>query len=415
MLRKFLKSGLVIKRHVSALYVTGDKAMENCVVVNPYLEIDKRFSEIDEIKENFKARNSRLNLDEIVLEYEMYSDIEKRKKELEIRRAKLGKLCSENPKNEGLKMQGRNAKEDFKTLRENSYFLEDKFIHNFLKLPNKLHHRTPKDGKRKIVHNFLEPSTEKFMSKLDGFMEYFNSQSYYLNGNAALFDLEFPLQVSDYFRDNKFVKISSPDFVRSVVPQVAGVELDRIFLLKEDAIENRLNNLHLCGNGTYLSYLPFIAKLLTQSTQYPFKLVNSGKIYSQQNEESEIYNLVQSTGNSIFIASLDDTTFDEILDEQLEHIKKVYEPLNLHYRVSIYPANELEVAESFKLGIEVFSPFYQKYIEVGNFSYLRDFISKRLLFIYKEGKENHFPHMYAGNIANTTKLLINIIECKGEI
>lgn len=413
MLRRFLKHSLVLKREVSALYVTGDKATENCVIISPYMEFEKRFNDLEEIEENLKARNSRLNLNDIKMEYEMYCDIEVRKKELDKRRAEISKLLRENPNNEGLKAQAKNSKEDLRTLKENSYHLEDQFIHHFLSLPNKLHDRTPKDGQKKILHTFLEPASKSSMEKLDNFMEHYNSQNYYLKGDAAMFDIEFPLKVSDFYYENNFMKFSTPDFVRSVIPEGAGVELDKIFLLKEEEIENRLNNLHLCGSGTPLSFIPFITKLVSFPSQFPLKLINFGKVYAQYNKSSDIYNLVQSTSNSVFVATADGSTFDEILEENLKLIKGIYEPLNLHFRVSIYPATELNFAESFKLGVELFSPFYQKYIEVGNFSYFADFISKRLLFNYKIGKDFHFPHIYSGSV-NTTQLLINIIECKGK-
>lgn len=178
---------------------------------------------------------------------------------------------------------------------------------------------------------------------------------------------------------------------------------------------NKLNNLHLCGSGTPLSFIPFITKLVTFPATFPLKFINCGKVYTENNDNSEVYNMVQSTCNSVFVATADEKSFDEVLKEQVNHIKSIYEPLNLHFRVSIYPANELELAESFKLGVEVFSPFYQKYIEVGNFSYCSDFISKRLLFSYRVGKEYKFPHIYSGSIVNTTRLLINMIECNGKL
>jgi seryl-tRNA synthetase len=396
---------------VSALYVTGDKAKENFAVLQPFLEIDERLKNFDEIQENVKRRKLSINLEELMDEYKLFKAVEDRKRELENRRVEIAKLMREAA-SENLKLEGKVLRDDLKKLKENSYQLEDLFVHNFLNLPNSIHKSTPCE-EIKIVYKFLEPPKSYELSdQMDNFIEFYDPTCYYMKNEAAKFDVFTPLNVSDYYQKEGYIKFSNPDFVRSIVPEIASLPQDNLFLLKEEDVENKLNQLHLSGNASFLSFLPFIAKLTSFASQFPLKLISTGKIYNGLNNynHQDLYNLVQSTCCQAFIATCDESNFDHIIDEQVDNFKKIYEPFNQHFRIVYYPSQMLQPAESFKLGVEMFSFVHEKYIQVGNFSYYGDFISKRLLFNYKDGKEIKFPHIYTGTVMNVMRVLVNLLE-----
>ncbi|CRK88442.1 CLUMA_CG002227, isoform A [Clunio marinus] len=414
MLRHFRGSFTIFKRHVSALYVTGDKASEHFAVLTPFLNYEERLQNYIEVEENVKRRKMKLNLDDFRNEYDLYKSFKERKKALANRRVEISKLMREAP-NEGLKLQGIQVREDLRLLKENSYHLEDSFIHCYLDLPNYIHNVTP-DNDKKVVYSFKEVRDKKqpnlSESLLDEFIEFYDSTCYFLKGEAAKFDLFLPMHVLDLHQDKGFMKFSNPDFSRSVIAEGAGIDSKKLFLLKEVDIENKLNLLHFTGNGSFVSFLPFITKLSTFPTLFPMKFICTGKQYDAENhfEHNDLYKVVQSTCCQSFVSTVDGSTFNDIMDEQIEIFKELFEMFGQHFRIYYYPAHELNKAESCKLGVEMFSPSQNKYIEVGNFSYYGDYVSKRLLFNYKIGKDLHFPHIYSGTVVNVMKLILLLIE-----
>lgn len=416
MLRRFINSTPVLRRQISALYVTGDKAMENFVVLSPYLNITERFGNFEEIKENIKRRKMKINLDDLKNEYDLYSTVEDKKKAMLERRNEITKLMKDSP-SDGLVIQGRQLREDLKLLKENSYYLEDQFVKNYLNLPNFIHNSTPLNGK-KIIFSFKDEArnSESKANVIDDLIEFYDPTCYYMKNEAAKFDVYMPMQVLDYYRDKGFINFSNPDFTRSITAEGAGVDTEELFLIKEDEVENKLNRLHLTGNGSLLNFLSFFAKLSTFPSLLPLKLICTGKQYDARNhfDHNDLYNVVQSTCCQVFIAATDNSSFDEIINEQVEHLIKVFSEFDQHFRIVHYPADELIRAESFRLGVEMFSPNRNSYIEVGNFSYYGDYISKRLLFNYKIGKEFYFPHIYSGTVVNVMKLLLVLIENSNE-
>lgn len=416
MLRRFVASTLPFRRHISALYVTGDKAMENFVVLSPVLNFE-RLDCLEEITENIKRRKLTVNLDELKSEYDVFKTVNDRKKAMEARRVEIAKLIKEAP-TEGLNIQGKQLREDLKQLKENSYHLEDTFVHNFLNLPNFIHDNVPRDGK-KVIYSFKNEAKniEGKSTNIDELVEFYDPTCYYMKGEAAKFDLFMPMQVMKNFQENGFVPFSNPDFTRSVVVEGAGVDRNEIYLLNEHDIDNKLNLLHLTGSASFLNYLSFVTKLSIYPSLLPLKFICSGKQYDARNhfDHQDLYSAVQSTCCQNFVATTDGSTFNEIIDEQIQNFVKIFEPFGQHFQIVYYPAEALARAESCKIGVEMFSPHHKSYIEVGNFSYYGDFISKRLLFNYKVGKDYRFPHIYSGTVVNVLKLLLVLIENGSEI
>lgn len=415
MLRRCFTSNLLLRRHISALYVTGDQATEKGVTVTPFLDFEERLNNFEEIEENITRRKLKMDLDTFKNEYELFKSVEERKTAVEKRRAEFSQMIRESPANEGMKTQAIHLREDLKNLKENSYHLEDVFVHNFLSLPNFIHKITP-DGEKKVVFSFKDEAknlqSKSTSSSIDELVEYYDPTCYYMKNEAAKFDVFMPMQVMSYYHGKKFINFSNPDFTRSVIAEAAGVDSKELFLLKEDEIESRLNLLHLTGSGSFLSYLPFITKLTVFPSLLPLKFICTGKQYDATNhhDHQDLYNVVQATSCQSFIATADESTFDDILNEQVEHFISTFETFDQHFRIVYIPAHELTQAESCRLAVEMFSPSRNSYVEVGNFSCFRDYISKRLLFNYKEGKDSRFPHIYSGTVVNVMKLLLVLIE-----
>lgn len=414
MLKKYLNFHKLLRRNVSALYVTGDKAKENFAVMTPFLHFDERLGNFDEVQQNITRRKYKTNLDDLKIEYDLFKTVSDRKAAMEQRRDEIAKFSRDSP-SEALKIEGKHLREDLKVLKENSYLLEDNFVHNYLNLPNFIHPNTP-DGEKRVIYSFneeaknLEPKSK--LDAIDELIEFYDSTCYFMKKEASKFDLFMPMHVINHHTEQGFINFSNPDFTRSVIAEGAGVDVNEMFKLKENEIENKLNHLHLTGNASFLSYLSFITKLSAFPTIFPLKFICTGKQYEARNhfDHQDLYSVVQATCCQNFITTAGASTFDEIWNAQIESFTKLYEPFGHHFRIVCNPAESLDRAESCRIGVEMFSPSANSYVEVGNFSYFGDYISKRLLFNYKIGKEFHFPHMYSGTVVNVMKLLLVLIE-----
>lgn len=414
MLRRLASSTLGTRRYVTALYVTGDKANEHYSVLTPFLDFEERLSNLDEIHENVRRRKLRLDVSELKNEYELFKSVNERKRAIERRREEIATAIRKSPENtEGLKIQAIHSREDLKQLRDNSYHLEDQFVHNYLNIPNFIHDKTPEQGK-KIIFSFKDDvkNQQQKSSNIDELIEFYDPTCYYMKGEAAKFDVFLPMHVLSQFQSHGFFNFSNPDFTRSVIAEAAGLDLSELFVVKEDNIENKLNLLHLTGSASFLNYLSYVTKLSVFPTLLPLKFICTGKQYEARNhyDHQDLYSVVQSTCCQTFVATTDGSSFEEIMDEQIEQLRKIYEPFGQHFRIVYHPAETLSLSESCRIAVEMFSPSRNDYIDVGNFSYYGDFISKRILFNYKTGKESNFPHIFSGTAVNVVKLLLVLIE-----
>lgn len=332
---------------------------------------------------------------------------------MDVRRVEIAKLMKTNP-NDGLKAQGKIIREDLKQLKESSYFLEDNFIHKYLGLPNVIHFKTPAESKN-IIFSHLEPPTKIVKSAVElSEIEFFDATCYYLKGDAAKFDLFYPMHVTNFFKSFDYVPFSNPDFTRSIIAEGAGVNPNKLLLLKEDDIENKLNLLYLTGSGSLYNYLAFVTKLTVYPSIFPLQFICSGRQYLPHKEDitQNAHNVVQSTCNQIFVATANQAEAESKINEIIEHYKLLYQELDQHFRVFYHPAHSLGLSESLKVGFEMFSTSLQEYVEIGNISYHGEFISKRLLFNYKEGKDFNFPHVISGQVMDIMKLLL-VLERNG--
>lgn len=413
LLRTFRSVSFNFKRNVSALFVTGDKAKEICAILTPKMDFAEKFKNINGIEENIKRRKLKIDLETITKEWEIYKTIQSRKKSMEERRVEIAKIMKDNP-NEGLVIQGRQIREDLKLLKENSYYLEDQFVHNFLSLPNDIHQKTPNE--KEVIYEYLVKNESESPQNLEDLIEHFDSFTCFTKDEAAKFDVFCSFSASDHFKNNNFLLFSNPDFSRSVIVEGAGVDSKDAFLIKEEDIENKLNLLHLTGKASIFSYLAYVTKLSVFPSSFPMKFVTNGKQYRSENQESkDLWNQVQHTCCQVFVSVLEESEADQSVEELIELYKKFYEKFHLHFRIVSYPAHQLNISESYKIGFEIYSPSKKSYVEVGNISNYGNFISQRLLFTCKEGKNFKYPQIISGTAVDVTKLLLVLIEnCQAE-
>ncbi|XP_052868733.1 serine--tRNA synthetase-like protein Slimp [Anopheles cruzii] len=393
----------------SALYLTGDKAREQYAVLVPYLDFRHKLGDWNRLRRNIRLRKHPLDCENLKRQWELYLDIEKRKRQIEQCRVELQQQiqkATDEAEQKQLKARAILARDDLKLIKEQSYAIEDAFIaNNFLTIPNDLHDRTPEE-KRTIVHERTTPdqnrgsaeALQKGANALEEQLEMDDAICFYMTGDAALIDLLLPMRCCETFQKDEFIFFSNPDFVRSFLVEAAMVDKDCLYQIREDEEPtDKVNQLHLCGGGTLLSFLGYFTKLSVFPTALPLRLVARGKRYLQ--------NRVQANTVHVFGAS---RTYDEaeaMFDEMLLTYQRFYDQLPVNYRIIQVPAPELGPAESMRVDVELFDMQTQRYVTVANLSFYSDFLSKRIAFIYQDGKVQRFPHIVAGEAMCSVELI----------
>ncbi|XP_049278234.1 serine--tRNA synthetase-like protein Slimp [Anopheles funestus] len=388
----------------SALYLTGDKAREQFAVLVPYLDFKHKLGDFERLKRNVRLRKHPLDCDNLIHQWELYRDVEKRKKDIEQCRVDLQKriqqsICKEEQQQ--LKSRAILARDDLKMLKEQSYKVADAFIaQNFLSIPNDLHERTPEEG-FKCLHEKSAPAEIRRTSscnQIEEQLEEFSPTCLYMTGDAAWMDLRLPMLCSEMFRQNNCILFCNPDFVRSFLVEAAMVSKETLFLVREDnEPEDKVNLLHLCGGGSLLSFLGYFTKLSVFPSALPLRLVASGKRYHFQR--------AQSNEVHVFGACKTAQEAESMFDDMLQIYKQFYDQLPIGYRIVQVAAPDLRPIEAMRADVEVFDGRNQRYVKVAELGYFTDFLSKRIAFIYHEGKMQHFPHVVAGTALSTVELI----------
>lgn len=422
MLLKILPLLRISRRFVNALYEPGNKA-----VLTPVLNIDERLSDRTKLLDNVTRRKCTPSIDvnDLYAQWEIYKSVQSAKKAIETRQEQLVRLFRDlskvaaSPEKENsirkYKLEGIALREDSRNLRDNSYTMESRFIGTFLAIPNDIHHNTA-DTATLIASTKDIGQTEgergSFHLDYESQIEYYGASAFYLKDNAAKFDLHFPLHCVDFFRALSFVQFSNPDFAKTILIEGGAVPLDEVYEVRHTTHETCSNLLHLVGGGSMLSYLGFVAKLRVYETQLPLRWIATGKEYIPKfgNSGMGLFDVCQSTCVQTFLAGKQEQ-MDEEFNKTVGYMHQLYESLGVHFRIIRAAAHELKSAECMCVRFEMYSPYLQRYIEVGQLSHFSDYISKRILFNYDN--KTKYPHVVAGTVCNVTKILAILLECNG--
>jgi len=129
-----------------------------------------------------------------------------------------------------------------------------------------------------------------------------------------------------------------------------------------------------------------------------------------------LYNVQQSSAvEFISIAKNASSLDDQIKDIQCK-IKKFYSGIGLHCLLTRRHVGNLEHAgKSMKISVMIYSPYGEKYIEVGCLNVYSDFVSRRLLTLYEDEVELGCLYILNGTFMNVTKMIGCVIEnCQSE-
>lgn len=312
---------------------------------------------------------------------------------------------------ESLKEKGKEVRNSLHILRDSLYPIESDFIEQFLELPNELDPRCPLNEHERVLFRFGEKlNVNDKVNHLDyKSVKFTNKFNYYFLDDVAAFDFEFSYKCFDHFLNQNYSPITNADFTKRVLTEAFGSQISKYEKIQEEPIQ--VNFQQLTGCGSIESFLGYFAKLTTFPSMFPIKLVSMGKSYEKSKSpiDEGVYNANQSNRVQMLICHNSQNS-DLIMEEILNNIVDIYKTLNIHFKIVYLPAKDLEASEALCASIQMYSPYYEKYFEIGRISDYKNYISKRMLFNIKENKNIYFGNMIGGTIVNTSRLAMILIE-----
>lgn len=424
MILKVKPSIVVPCRFVRALFIRRDNAKDNPPALWPVFDYKNRLNNRVELEENIKRRKltDKINVNDLYAKWELFKRLEADKKLGEKRRPQIYKIITELnniQKTSGKKIddeqqqifdanlqEARRINDTIKQFQD----VYEGFNIDFLALPNKLLPNTPdaeqidyEFGTRADVQNARNHLCHEHL------IRYFNESCYFLENQAANFDLTFPMECIKYFQRHKFQPFCNGDFVKTIVAEGAAEALDQLYEVPHEFHENYTNLVHLVGAGSWLSFIGYIAKFKVDKGLLPLRFVSSGRVYRPPSNDNrfDLFDVAQSTAVHIFLADIEQQ-INERFDSTLKLIIDIYRSIGIHFRVVRVPSYQLKAAECYAVRIEMYSASRKQYIEVGNLSHYSNYISNRLRFMCE--KDSYKPHILCGTICNVTKLLAISLE-----
>lgn len=144
-----------------------------------------------------------------------------------------------------------------------------------------------------------------------------------------------------------------------------------------------------------------------------------------------LYGAVQTTTVQCFQAAADAADAERLFDETVALLAQTYATLGRPLRIVQVPAERLRRAEAMRADVELWSDARAEFVRVGDVRYYGDYLSKRLLFSYKETSTKNtvlttkqagekgssasaplpkFAYLIGGTVVDVTHLLAVLLE-----
>jgi len=421
------------------LYLSGKNAYKSFAYLSPYLDVDERFANMDQLQEEVMLRGIDIDLIGLKEAWNFYQKMTADKCTLEHNNSELTnriktllnnseRTVEEEQEIVKLRTQLTVIRQDIKVMKEAIWDLDEDVIEKILKLPNELDPQTPIDKPvvLKCIGNAPKLSEKSKKSHIDigtslGLLEYKNPIHCYLTNDAALFELAVLAHAARILgEDENTIRTIGTDFSRSFVVEGSGLNHEdptATFIIENhnEVERGSPNRMHLVGGASLVSFLALHTKQLINPNNFPLKYFATGRQYAPLPRDVQAHGLLtvcQASVAHIFamMKNAKNEDYKMLLDNLLETVCRLYDDLNCHYRVVMRPASELQPWESLRISFEMWSPFVSQYIEIGHISACGDYFSKRLRVAYQTPTGRGFPAVISGTVLSVPRLLACMLE-----
>lgn len=286
----------------------------------------------------------------------------------------------------------------------------------YLSIPNDLHEQTPKDCNEMVIYSKEISSSPRsnhlIVGKNLNVLNYFNSSFYFLLNQAAL--LEFA--AINFFMKNlqniKFMPFVNPDFCNNfILNSTSDRKLQHFFNLDVEEFS-------LVGGASFSSFCAYRIAQSVHMKFLPERFVTYGRQYVPQTKyrtEDGLYSVFQRSNVHLSIGTESEEQMNEEFERTLNHLKLLYETLEVDFKIVHQPASTLLQGESLRASIQLYSAHMKEYVEVAYLSLYGDFVSKRLLMLCHNKQSKHkFVNLIDGVAVSFPTLLAHLLERSGD-
>ena len=414
----------------SALFVPGRYGTNVTPTVIPYYDLNEL--KINMMRDNLKARcmdPELFSLEKLVQSAHHLEWIETELQRASVIKQGLKEQIKSNPDDiSSIQKKISDVKTIEKGLTKNKWNIEERYVLKYLSLPNGLHGDTPTGQDQVIIHS---GSVEKPTSFPKSHIELckddlsFTEHGVYLESELATLELNLLSMGQDSLINSIFELISGSDFTRSAVLEGCHPESDIVtnggaelaFPIAEMSDFSDVHGAmgtHLVGSA---SIYPFVGQLVKNVSSnvdaLPIKQFTVGRRYKPQNVPCDsLFSTSQSSAIEMFVATNSEEELETELERVVELIKDFYDNLSCHYVISILPASNLEPAQSKRLSIQMATK--GGYQEVGSIDVYGNFLSKRLMLLWSDGKGSDSSYkelnIIGGTLIDVTKAIACLVE-----
>jgi len=388
----------------------------------------------DDIVESCTRRGVSADVDAVV---ELYQEVSRRQTELnEANRRRnehqsAGKRKLSDAERDAHTAEGRALKEAVTRIETELNAMRTRFEAVLSELPNFVHPAVPPGGEEDFneLRRVGEPPRFDFEPldhlELGARLELIDFESgarvagqkfYYLKNEAVLLELALQRYVLGILADEGFTPFSTPDLARPEI--VAGLGYNP---RGEETQIYSLANADLCLVGTAeITLGGLYADTILDEAELPIKLAGLSHCFRTEagaagRESKGLYRVHQFSKVEMFLIARPEDS-DSLHDSLLEIEERIFQGLELPYRVIDIAAGDLGAPAYRKYDLEAWMPGRGdggEYGEVTSASNCTDYQARRLKTRFRrkgEKKKNEFVHMLNGTGVASSRTILALLE-----
>jgi seryl-tRNA synthetase len=384
----------------------------------------------DEIAESCRRRGVRIDLDATIAAQQQANALQQELQELNERRNQhqaAGKRKLSDTEREEHSAEGRRMKQQVSAVEEQRDKAQQAFERLLLEIPNLVHPEAPAGSEQNFreMHQVGTPPDFDFEpadhQKLGERLDLFDFEAgarvagqkfYYLKNEAVMLELALQRFALDIAIEAGFTPFATPDVARrhivdalafsprgdeTQIYSIAGTDLDLI------------GTAEITLGGLY-------ADTLLDESDLPLRLAGLSHCYRTEagahgRKSAGLYRVHQFSKVELFAYTVPEAS-QAMHDELLGVEERVFQALDVSYRVIEVAAGDLGAPAYRKYDIEAWMPGRKGYGEVTSASNCTDFQARRLKTRFKRSnaKRNEFCHTLNGTALAVPRTLIALLE-----
>jgi len=387
----------------------------------------------DEIAESCRDRGVAADVDAAIALHERVTAIQTELNETNRRRNEhqaSGKRKMEDAERQAHTAEGRALKEAVARVEAELAGARSRFEAELVRLPNFIHPDSPRGGEEAFreLRRVGTPGEFPFgakdhleLARLHDLVDFETGAQiagqkwYYLKNEAALLEIALQRYALDFLLEEGFTPyvtpdVARPDLVSNIGFNPRGEETQIYSIEGED----------LCLVGT--AEIPLgglFADRILEEDDLPVRVAGVSHCFRTEagaagRESKGLYRVHQFTKVEMFVVTRPEDS--EAMHEELVRIEeRIFQGLELPYRVIDIPSGDLGAPAYRKLDIEAWMPGRGEggdWGEISSASNCTDYQSRRLKsrFKRKGGKRNEFVHMLNGTAVSNARTILSILE-----